>query len=268
VIKMLKVENLHFGFTGVKVLEDISFNVEKGQLCALFGPNGTGKTTLLKCIAQLLKYEKGNVFVESENINRKNAAEIAKLIAYVPQEHKPPFPYLVKEVVLMGRTPHLGGAFGPSKEDIAKALESMEVIGLTHLADRPYTDLSGGQRQLVMIARALAQETKILLLDEPTSNLDFQNQIKIWRIIKKATKSGISALVCTHDPNHVLWFCDKVIVLKGKGIIAAGNPTKVLTEETLMEIYGDMCSVNSFNDMQVVIPRRSGVMSKGISLVS
>lgn len=255
---MLKVENLHFEYCGFKVLRDISFDVEKGQLCALFGPNGTGKTTLLKCIARLLKYEKGNVLVEGENINKIKAVEIAKLIAYVPQEHKPPFPYLVKEVILMGRTPHWGGSFGPSKKDIKAAIDALEMIGIGHIADKPYTALSGGQRQLVLLARALAQGTKILLLDEPTSNLDFQNQIKIWRIIKELTQRGISALTCTHDPNHVLWFCDKVIVLGHNGIIANGSPANALTEETLNKIYDGVCSVKNFEDMRMVIPRSDG----------
>ncbi|WP_305064518.1 ABC transporter ATP-binding protein [Methanococcoides sp.] len=251
---MLKVENLHFEYSGFKVLEDISFDVEKGQLCALFGPNGTGKTTLLKCIAKLLNYGKGNVFVENENINKMKAAELAKLIAYVPQEHKPPFPYLVKEVVLMGRTPYMRGVFGPSENDTRAAVEAIEMIGIADIADRPYTALSGGQRQLVLLARAMAQGTKLLLLDEPTSNLDFQNQIKIWRIVKELTKKGVTALTCTHDPNHVMWFCDKAIVLGSRGIVANGNPAMALTETTLNEIYGDVCDVIKFGDTRMIVP--------------
>jgi len=251
---MLKVENLHFEYSGFKVLEDISFDVEKGQLCALFGPNGTGKTTLLKCIAKLLNYGKGNVSIENEDINKKKAVEIAKLIAYVPQEHKPPFPYLVKEVVLMGRTPHMRGVFGPSENDTRAAIEAIEMIGITDIADRPYTALSGGQRQLVLLARALAQGTKVLLLDEPTSNLDFQNQIKIWRIIKELTRNGVTALTCTHDPNHVMWYCDKVIVLGSDGVVANGRPANALTDGILNEIYGDVCDVKSFGGMQMVVP--------------
>lgn len=246
---------MHFAFPGFQVLKDISFTIEKGELCALFGPNGTGKTTLLKCVAQLLSYQKGNVYVGEDNISEKSAAEFAKLISYVPQEHKPPFPYQVKEVVLMGRTPHLGRFFGPSRKDIAVAVRAMDLIGIRDLANRSYTELSGGQRQLVLIARALAQGTEVLLLDEPTSNLDFQNQIKIWRIIKEATRNGITALTCTHDPNHVLWFCDQVIVLKDNGIIAAGPPAKVLTEETLDEIYEGMCTVKSLDGMKMIMPK-------------
>lgn len=251
---MLKVEDLHFDFDGFEVLKDISFSVKKGELCALFGPNGTGKTTLLKCIARLLNYDRGDVLVENEDLNRMKATEIAKLIAYVPQEHKPPFPYLVKEVVLMGRTPHMGGTFGPSKSDTRAAIEAIETIGIVDIADRPYTALSGGQRQLVLLARALAQGTKILLLDEPTSNLDFQNQIKIWRVIKELTGNGVTALTCTHDPNHVMWFCDKVVVLGSNGIVANGSPAEALAGGTLNEIYGDVCDVKSFGDMRMVVP--------------
>jgi len=241
---MIEVKDVYFSYNNkFDVLNGVSFTVEEGELCAIFGPNGAGKSTLFKCIIGFLKPRKGEITVDGKNILKMPVEDIAKLIAYVPQEHKPPFPYLVKEVVLMGRTPHLGGIFGPRKKDMEKAVEAMEVIGITHLADRPYTDLSGGQRQLVLLARALAQETRAMILDEPTSALDFRNQLKIWSVLKKLSKRGMPIIVSVHDPNHMMWFCDKVVVLHRGRIIANGEPNEVLTKDVLKTLYGDICEI-------------------------
>ncbi len=257
---MLEIKNLKFGYDNKNnsnnILNDISFKVGKGELCGIFGPNGVGKSTLFKCIIGFLKPKHGELTINNKNILKMPVEEIAKLIAYVPQEHKSPFPYLVKEVVLMGRTPHLGGVFGPKKSDIEKAIESMEIIGISNLANKPYTDLSGGQRQLVLLARALTQETELMILDEPTSALDFRNQLKIWSMLKKLTKRGMSIIVSVHDPNHMLWFCDKVAILKEGKIISNGTPESALTEKVLNELYGDICNVkeNKEDGFKTIIP--------------
>ena len=253
---MIEIKNLHFGYgKNHDILRGVSFNVEKGELCAIFGPNGVGKSTLFKCMIGFLKPKKGSIFIDERNISKMHVEDVAKLIAYVPQEHKPPFPYLVKEVVLMGRTPHLGGVFGPKKKDIEKTIEAMGTIGISHLADRPYTDLSGGQRQLVLLARALTQETKAMVLDEPTSALDFRNQLKIWGVLKKLTKRGMPIVVSVHDPNHMMWFCDKVIVLHNGKIIANGKPRDVLTKEVLKTLYGDICNIKEDEDgLKMIMP--------------
>lgn len=252
---MIEVQNLHFAYSGDNyILEDVSFKVERGELCGVFGPNGAGKSTLFKCIIGFLKPKKGRVYVNGRDITEMPMEEVAKLIAYVPQEHRPPFPYLVKEMVLMGRTPHLGGIFGPKKRDIEKVIEAMEVVGITHLADKPYTELSGGQRQLVLLARALAQETGVMVLDEPTSALDFRNQLRIWETLKKLTKDGMSVVVSVHDPNHMLWFCDRVVVLHRGRIIASGKPSEVITQEILSTLYGNICKVKDLDGMKVVLP--------------
>lgn len=253
---MLSVKKLYYSYGDIEVLKSVSFEVRKGQLCALFGPNGTGKTTLFKCITKLLDTKKrGEVQINKKSIDKMSMNEVAKLATYVAQEHKPSFPFMVKEVVLMGRTPHMGGFFGPSSKDIDSAVKAMEMAGISHLADRLYTNLSGGQRQLVLIARALAQDTDVLLLDEPTSNLDFKNQMVLWNTIKRNTLKGKTTLICTHDPNHIFWFCDKVIVLgKDGSIIAQGNPAEVINREMLKEIYGDLCEVKHLYDRSVVVP--------------
>lgn len=253
--KMLKVKNIHFNYGSSKILNDLSFNVEEGQLCGLFGPNGCGKTTLFKCCMNFLKYHTGSVVMDGVDIKECSIEDMAKIVAYVPQEHKPPFPYLVKEVVLMGRTPHLGGFFGISRDDKEKAWNALKLLEISHLADQPYNQLSGGQRQMVLIARAIAQETRIIFLDEPTSALDFSNQMRIWNLMRKVKDQGITILACSHDPNHVSWFCDKVVVMNRSGILCQGPPHDVITESVLNDVYQDMCSVRSFEGIRMVLPR-------------
>ncbi len=253
---MLNVRNLYYSYGDFDVLKNVNFNVEKQQLCALFGPNGTGKSTLFKCITKLLDIKnRGEIFVQDKNIVKMPMSEVSKIITHVSQEHKASFPYKVKEIVLMGRTPHLGGIFGPKARDIEITIQAMEMAGIAHLAERVYTNLSGGQRQLVLFARAFAQDTDMLLLDEPTSALDYKNQLVLWNTIRNSTDQGKTILVCTHDPNHILWFCDSVIVLGKEGrIIAQGKPKDILCKELLQEIYGDLCEVKSINNHSFVVP--------------
>jgi iron complex transport system ATP-binding protein len=252
---MLEIKGLGFSYNRKPVFGDVSFRVEKGELCGLFGPNGSGKTTLFKCCMNFLKPEQGSVYVDGREIKRLKIEELAKLVSYVPQEHKPPFPYLVREVVLMGRTPYLGGVFGVSRDDRRKAVEAMELLEITGLADRPYSQLSGGQRQLVLIARAVAQETPLMLLDEPTSALDFSNQIRTWRILKKIAAGGTTIVACSHDPNHISWFCSDVVVMDRGGLVAKGHPQQVISDRLLGRIYSDICCVGSLNSLKMVYPR-------------
>jgi iron complex transport system ATP-binding protein len=146
-------------------------------------------------------------------------------------------------MVLMGRTSRIANFFKISDEQYFKVEEALQALSLVDLADKPFNQLSGGQRQMVLIARALAQETKLMLLDEPTSSLDFKNQLLIWRTLLQLKKEGKSVLVCTHDPNHVLWFCDRVLILDNKKLIADGPPKEVMTEQLLQQVYGTMCTL-------------------------
>ena len=254
-IVVLHVKDVHYSYAGYPVLSGVSFSVKKGELCGLFGPNGCGKTTLFKCCLRLLALHKGSVHMGGEDVSDRPVEELAKTVSYVPQEHKPPFPYLVREVVLMGRTPHLGGFFGVKRKDKEIALHALDRLEISHLADRPYNQLSGGQRQLVLIARAIAQDTPIMFLDEPTSTLDFHNQMKIWEIMRSITEEGKTILACSHDPNHVAWFCDRVIVISNAGVVADGDPREVINEETLDLIYKKTCSVRSTDGVRIVMPR-------------
>lgn len=253
---LLNAENISFHYREREVFKSISFQVGEKQLCGLFGPNGAGKTTLLKCLAGFHHITGGRITTAGHDMAMLTPGQIAKIVSYVPQEHQITFPYLVKDVVMMGRTPHLSSIFGPSSEDIEIALKTMELTGIMHIADQPYTHLSGGQRQLVLLARALAQDTPIMLLDEPASNLDFKNKVLIWNLLETLARQGKAILVCTHDPNHVLWYCNKVIVLNEEGhIIVNGRPGEKLTGNVLKKLYGDICQVGSVNTVQTVVPK-------------
>ncbi|MDD3071578.1 MAG: ABC transporter ATP-binding protein [Methanoculleus horonobensis] len=252
---MLHVQDIHFRYGNTPVLSGVSFSVEKGELCGLFGPNGSGKTTLFKCCLRFLSAEQGSVLMNGENVAQCTIERLARLVAYVPQEHRPPFPYLAREVVLMGRTPHLGGFFGVRRRDREIAMDALATLGIGDLADRPYNQLSGGQRQMVLMARAIAQDTPVLFLDEPTSALDFQNQMRIWQIMRDTTGEGKTILACSHDPNHVAWFCDRVVVVGSGSVVAEGRPEDVISEDVLATIYHDACAVRTLDGVRMVIPR-------------
>jgi iron complex transport system ATP-binding protein len=252
---MLRVEEIGFSYGASRVLDNISFRVAPGELCGLFGPNGCGKTTLFKCCLKFLKSDSGRIFMAGRDTRGLSIREMARCAAYVPQEHKPPFPYRVREVVLMGRTPHMGGFFGIRRQHLDKAMAALELLEIAHLAERPYNQLSGGQRQMVLIARAIAQETRLVFLDEPTSALDFKNQITIWRILRTIADRGITIVACSHDPNHMAWFCDKVVVLNERGMVAQGAPAQAITQEVLDRIYRRICRVKRVDGLQMVLPR-------------
>ena len=252
---MLTVENLKFKYMpNTPVIDNISFHITEGKVCGLFGPNGCGKTTLFRCCLKFLSYD-GTILMDGLDIKEKSIKEMAQISAYVPQEHKPSFPFLVKDVVLLGRTPHLDGFFNVSKIDKEKTLDAMKRVGILDIADTPYNQLSGGQRQLVIIARAVAQDTKIMFLDEPTSALDFSNQVKIWQILKKIAEQGVTIIACTHDPNHVIWFCDDVLIMGNNRLLAQGEPHEIISEKLLDQIYPNICRVNTINYTKMVSPR-------------
>lgn len=237
----LDIRALSFCYGGQKVLEDISLSVKAGEICGLLGPNGCGKSTLFRCCMGFLHPHGGQIRVQGINIAHMKPSALAAHVAYVPQEHRQAFPFTVRDMVLMGRSPRMSGWFRLRKEDERIAEEAMERIGILHLADRPCSQLSGGQRQLVLIARAMTQQTPLILLDEPTSALDFSNQLAVWNVLREVAAQGVAVLVCCHDPNHILWFCDKAAVMHEGHVCAEGPSTHVVTEEVLQRIYGPQC---------------------------
>jgi iron complex transport system ATP-binding protein len=252
---LIKISNLSCSINGINILDNVSFKVKKGTLCSLFGPNGAGKSTLMRCISRIYPFFEGNAYINDINIKKSKPKTAARLLAFVPQEHTITFPYLVKEVVLMGRTPYMGGNFGPSPADRMRTEEVMKNLNLIDIADRSYSELSGGQRQMVLLARALVQDTPVLLLDEPTSSLDFQNQMMIWDVMHHLVLNEKTLLVCTHDPNHVLWFCSQVVIMgPGGRILSDGPPEQVLSKDLLTSIYGDICSIYRIQHTMAILP--------------
>lgn len=251
---MLEIKNLNFYYGDNHILKNISFSAESGCLWGLMVPNGSGKTTFFKCILGLLKYAGGQIKINDIDYKKLNTPKLAKLISYVPQEHKPPFPFTVREIVLMGRSPYMNGVFGLKDIDYDIADKAMEQIGILDIAHKPVTALSGGQRQLTLIARAIAQDTPIMILDEPTSALDFNNQIHIWKILKNISSQGKLIIACSHDPNHILWFTDNTIAIKNGEIAALGNTKEIITKSLLQEIYGSEYYIANVDNKNIICP--------------
>lgn len=254
---VIETRNLNFGYTKAKnVFENISFDLRSGQLCALMGGNGSGKTTLIRCLMATLRPDSGRVILRGRDITCLSRAGVARMISSVPQEHSSIFPYTVLSMVLMGRAPHLRTLAGPSKADTLLAQEALAMLGIEDLAARPYTCISGGQRQLVLIARALVQDTPVMILDEPTSHLDYRNQILILGMLKKLVRQkGILVIIATHDPNHALYFADTTIVLHAGSILQTGPPRKVINKEMIREVYAvEVEEIRRDNTICGVIP--------------
>jgi len=245
----VKIENLEFGYGDFKI-ENISFEVREGEILAILGPNGSGKTTLLKCIASILK-PRGCIFIDSLDLKKCTQQDLARILGYVPQMHAPSFPYRVIDVVVAGRAPHLGFRL-PTENDYELAMRVLEKLGISDIAERPYTQLSGGQLKLVLIARALAQEPKVLILDEPTSNLDIRNKVLLYRILRDISKD-VSIILSEHDPTFAS-FADKVLIMKNGRIVSFGRASDVLNEETLAKVYETRLHVIKNNGRPYIIP--------------
>lgn len=234
----LEIRNLSFAYDQHPIFEGVSMKVEKGEIVCILGANGAGKTTLFKTILGLYKAQQGQVIVNGRDVSNCTRKELAKEMGYVPQNHMPPFPYSVIDVVLMGRTAHINNYAMPTNVDLQIAQEAMKNVNISYLEDKTYTEISGGERQLVLIARALAQQPKILIMDEPTSSLDYGNQIRLLSHIKRLGNQGLSIVMSTHYPDHALNCAAKAIMLKDGQILCSGTTEEVITENNLKKIYG------------------------------
>lgn len=245
-IPILEVKQGCFSYLNSQlVLKDISFSLQKGEILTILGQNGIGKTTLLKCITGIMKWTSGSSFILNNEVT--GDSEESKLITYVPQAKSLSFPYTVEEVVMMGRAKHIGIFGTPRNIDKAIVKNAMDQVGIYHLKDALSTQLSGGQLQLVFIARALAGEHKILVLDEPESYLDFKNQSKILKLINDLViKYKLTCLINTHYPDHALRISDKTLLL-GHLKYSFGKTPEIITEESMEEYFGIKTKIISLN---------------------
>jgi iron complex transport system ATP-binding protein len=220
------------------IFERLDLRLGKGEIVCLLGPNGCGKTTLLQCIAGLLRLDSGTIRLHGNDIAALSARQIAQQVGFVFQDHRSVFPYTVRDVVAMGRAPHLGWLARPGPRDEEICARALARVDVADFADRPYTQLSGGERQLVLIARTLAQGTSVLLLDEPTAHLDYGNQVTILATMRQLAREGLALLVATHSPDQALAVGDRIAMMRDGKLVAVGEPNRVMTEENLRRLYG------------------------------
>ncbi len=242
--ELLRVENLAFSYGRRQVFRDVSFSVPAGQIVCLMGPNGCGKTTLLDNIMAIHRPDQGSITLLGKPLHAYKRHEIASEIAYVPQIHDVHFPYTVREVVMLGRTAYTGLFGEPDEEDEAVCLAAMRRVGVDRFADQPYSRLSGGEIKLVLLARALGQQTRLILMDEPTAHLDYRNELLFLETIASlVAKERISVLMATHSPEHAFYFAGlgtetRAAMFKDGTIFAYGDPEEVITEAALEQVYG------------------------------
>ncbi len=234
----LEVKNLGFGYTpDAPLFSNVNFSLEKGGIFSILGANGAGKSTMMNCIANLLKPDAGEILLDGRSLSSLPPVKVARRIGYVPQIHTPAYGYEVLDFVVMGRAPYIGAFSQPSAADYELADQALEELGIQKLARRPYTELSGGERQQVTIARAIVQQPDIILLDEPTNHLDYGNQLRMIRLIRKLADKGYGILITSHMPDHVLLLGGQAGLLRDDARLLTGSAEEVLTEQNLNDLY-------------------------------
>jgi len=255
----LSIEGLRFAYHRHEVLRGVELSADAGQLVCVLGENGAGKTTLFRCLLGLLDGYAGQIRLDGDDTGRMTAREMALRIAYVPQAGAPAFNYTVFDTVLMGTNVLTPGLTTPGASQRDIAAQTLELLGIAELGSRGYAELSGGERQLVLIARALAQRSGVLVMDEPTASLDYGNQFRVMRQVKSLAEAGYLVLVSTHSPEQALRYADAVAVLRDGVVEASGAPGDVLTPAMIQRVYGVTAELHdvrtSWGDVPVVVPR-------------
>ena len=243
----LKIKDVEFSYASVPILKDVCIELATSEMLGVVGPNGAGKSTLLRCIDRILKPQRGSILLDEREIKEMSRMELAKKMGYIPQSSAQVFPATVFDTVLMGRRPHIG--WRSNEKDMKKVLETLQMLNIKSFAMRDINELSGGQQQKVFIARALTQEPDVLLLDEPTSNLDIKHQLEVMDIIKNIVREkGIAAIMAIHDLNLASRYADRIVMMNGGEIFDAGDAAAVLTPENIKHVY----------DVEVEVPNHGG----------
>lgn len=250
---MFRVENLKFSYGGKEILKGIDFEINSSDIISILGPNGCGKTTLLKILLGFLKPSSGEVYFENKPIKNIKTKEFFQKVAYIPQIHETAFAYLVKDVVLMGRMPYKSLFSNYNNEDKKIVLEALEILGITHLQNEIYTTLSGGQRQLILIARAIAQQANVFIMDEPVNGLDFGNQYKLLNKLKELSKQNLTFIKTSHHPDHVFFASKEAIFLNNGKILEKGEPNKIIREENIEKVYNLKSKIADLYDRKICI---------------
>lgn len=249
---MLRVNQLDFYYGHHRILKDITFELTQGKSVCLLGKNGAGKSTLFKTLLGIYSPSKGSIYIENRQLSTMSQKEIAGILSYIPQTQKSSNHFTVFEMVLMGRTAKLKSFQQPGKRDNQIVEEALELLSVSHLRHRVFSRLSGGEQQLVVIARSIVQESRIFIMDEPCANLDYSNQLMVLKMIRRLTDEGYLIIQATHDPNHALQYADQVLLLQGGKLVANGHPETILTSERLSELYQAPIDVFSLTDQRKV----------------
>ncbi|MCD7947575.1 MAG: ABC transporter ATP-binding protein [Oscillospiraceae bacterium] len=233
----IEAKGVDFSYREHPVLHGLDFAADAGDVVAVLGPNGVGKSTLFRCLLGFLQPQKGEILIGGRDIRTMTSVETARHIAYIPQTVSPVFNYTVQDTVLMGLTNQLGTFQSPKQKDVEKVLEVLESLGIAHLRYRGCEQISGGERQLTLLARALVQDAEVLVMDEPTANLDYGNSWRVMERVAALAGSGYTVIFSSHDPNQAFLHANQVLVVKDGRVLAAGPPGEVLSEEVLSELY-------------------------------
>lgn len=254
-----QVENLHFKYpdSNRRVLDGVSLNLNEGEIMSILGPNGAGKSTLLNCMANLINPISGSIKLCGKDISKQPVKEVAGTISYVPQNHTPAFGYSVFNFVLMGCAPNIGIFQKPGEEEQQRAMEALKELNIEHLADKPYTEISGGERQQATIARAIVQRPKAILFDEPTAHLDYGNQLRTLRLIKQMAEKGYAVIITTHNPDHAILLGGTAAILDREGHLKIGKSEEIITEDCLKKVYNTdlkLMYIEELNRMACIPP--------------
>ena len=256
---MIQVEKLCFSYANHDVLRNVSFSTQGGDFLSILGPNGVGKSTLFRCILGLLKPSSGSILLDGKPIAQYSSVQLARHIAYIPQSHNPVFNFSVQDMVLMGTTAQMGQFSLPGKEQQEQVACALERLGIAHLRDRGYGSISGGERQLALIARGIAQKAKILVLDEPCANLDFGNRIRVMQTLQNLVQDGYCVVQSTHDPDQAYLYSTRILALQGGQVLACGEPKEVYTSQLVSSLYGVEVEVCQVHEVRVAVPVGAGI---------